>query len=88
MLSDDGWTLMPGQTVQSPICLWHTSLINLILFANEEQYTTANSGNQVKYFEEAYDERIPPNSSVSDGYPHWPMLRYTKILLMFEDNLH
>jgi len=46
---------MPGQTVQSPICLWHTSHIDLILFTNEEQYTTAKRGNQVKYFEEAYD---------------------------------
>lgn len=56
LLSDDGRTLMPGQTVQSPICLWHTSLINLILFTNEEQYSTANRDNQVKYFEEAYDD--------------------------------
>lgn len=80
--------LMAGQTVQSPICLWHTSLINLILFANEKQYTTANRGNQVKYFEEAYDEWISPNSSVSDGYTRWPTLRYTIILLLFKDNLH
>lgn len=25
LLSDTGWTPMPGQTAQSPICLWHTS---------------------------------------------------------------
>ncbi|KAK2543676.1 hypothetical protein Q9966_002540 [Columba livia] len=48
LLSDDGRTLMPGQTVQSPICLWHTSLINLILFTNEEQYSTANRDNQTQ----------------------------------------
>lgn len=79
---------MPGQTVQSPIFLWHTSLINLTLFVNEEQYTTANRGNQVKYFEEAYDEWIPLNSSVSDSYTHQPTLRYTTVLLIFKDNLH
>lgn len=79
---------MPGQTVQSPICLWHTSLINLILFTNEEQYSTANRDNQVKYFEEAYDDWIPLNSSVSDSYMCWPTLRCTTVLLMFKDNLH
>lgn len=37
-----------------------TPLINLILFTNEVQYTTANRGNQVECSKETCDERLSP----------------------------